>query len=128
VALVGDLDATLRAHGSLSLLGLLLPLVCVDLLIIALLALVDPWLLLAPWQFATDEIVLPLALEFALFFCAFPGAPHAGRAPGAAPGPARPRRAAGVAIAHIRSLCVCARMHAPPPSSPHRGPASPRAQ
>ncbi|KAG8464875.1 hypothetical protein KFE25_010243 [Diacronema lutheri] len=71
-AIVGLANETLKRHGGLGLLVLLLPLLLLDLLSVALLALLNPWLLLAPWDFALGDVVLPISLEFILFFCIFP--------------------------------------------------------
>mmetsp|Transcript_40533 Transcript_40533/g.100092 ORF Transcript_40533/g.100092 Transcript_40533/m.100092 type:complete len:313 (+) Transcript_40533:203-1141(+) len=65
-------NETLKTHASLSFLALLLPLVLLDLVSVLLLALFDPWLLVAPWDFALGDIVLPVSLEFLMFFCVFP--------------------------------------------------------
>jgi hypothetical protein len=78
-AVVAVVNETLQAHANLSFLVLLLPLVLLDLLLICLLAALDPWLLLTPWEFPAGDLVVPISIEFVLFFCVFPG--MRGRAP-----------------------------------------------
>lgn len=72
-AVVGLTNETLKSHGGHSVLSLLLPLLLVDLCSIGLIALLNPWLLVAPWDFALGDVALPISVEFILFFCMFPG-------------------------------------------------------
>lgn len=86
-------NETLKSHGSHSFLALLLPLLVVDLCSVGLIAALNPWLLLAPWDFPLADVALPISIEFVLFFCMFPGQPRA-RARRSARRPKRPDNAA----------------------------------
>ena len=69
---VAGINTTLQPLSGFSVLSLLFPFLVVDVLTMTLLSVIDPWLLISPWDYPLTDLLLPMGLEFGIIFCSFP--------------------------------------------------------
>lgn len=69
---IAGVNNMLQPLSSFGVLSLLLPFLIIDLLTIALLSVIDPWVMISPWDYPMMDLMLPLGLEFGVLFCSFP--------------------------------------------------------
>lgn len=70
--IVASINAILAVFINVGFFSLLCPFVFLDVITMTIIAFIDPWLLISPWDYSLHDFMLPLALEFLLFVCAFP--------------------------------------------------------
>ena len=69
---IASINSTLQPLSGFGVLSLLLPFLLVDVITVTLLSLMDPWLLITPWDSPLADLLLPLGMEFFVVFCSFP--------------------------------------------------------
>lgn len=70
--IIAGINTALQPLSGFGFMSLLLPFLVVDVLTIALLSAIDPWLLTKPWEFPVTDLLLSMGLEFGVIFCSFP--------------------------------------------------------